>query len=203
MKILYLLTFLFFIMTGFSQPAKDSLLAKDHQQVNDVLGLVCYLDRCASTLESKSKEELATIYFLKYYKDIILKNNKVENIDINQYLGYLNSTEPANTREFCNNVYSKNIETIIKITNKYGYPSRARMISGGYTKQNYASMYYITRSNDYDKQLKLIFKDEHKVGNIPDQEYYHFKFIIKRKRIMTDNDIEWLEKKAGIKIRYN
>ena len=200
MKQLVLLIVLLVFSSGYSQPAKDSLLAKNHQKVDEKLFVAHYLDECAFKYFMKSKQEKAQNNFSRYFREIVVGYNPVPSINISEYLGYKNGEEPKDSEAFCDVVFNKNIETIMQLTKEYGYPSWERMRAGGYTTFHYSSMIFIIRSSDYDKRLKPIFKHENAVGNLSEKEYNHFKFIIKRKKILTNDDIKWLEEKAGVKM---
>jgi len=203
MKQLYIFIVLLCSASGFCQPVKDSLLEADKQKVSDLLHMANYLDNCALTYFLKPTDEKIKMSFSRFYKEIVVGYNPVPSINISEYLGYKNDVEPINSDAFCDIVSGKNLESLILITETYGYPSFERMRSGGRKDLHSANMICIMRNEDFDKKLKTIFKIENKVGNLSDKEYNHFKFIMKRKKVMTEDDVKWLEKNAGVVMKFN
>jgi len=201
MKQLYIVLLLLFSAHAFCQPEKDALLEADNLKVDEMITMAQYLDRCAANYFIKPAEEKANMGFSRYYREIVIGYSTVPSFNIPEYLGYKDGAEPLNNDAFMDAVYSTNIEMLLTVTDKYGYPSCERMRAGAFKKATCGSMIFIMRSDAYDKKLKAIFKRENKLGNLSDKEYNHFKFIMKRKKMITDADIEWLEKNAGVKMR--
>ena len=201
MKHLYFCVILLCSVAGFSQPEKDALLEADNLKVDEMITMAQYLDRCAANYFIKPPEEKAKMGFSRYYREIVIGYSPVPSYNIAEYLGYKVGTEPINNEVFMDAVCSKNIEMLLTVTEKYGYPSCERMRACAFKKATCGSMIFIMRSDAYDKKLKAIFKRENKLGNLSDKEYNHFKFIIKRKKMITDADIKWLEENAGVKMR--
>lgn len=130
MKQVYLIIILLLSIIAYSQPAKDSLLHEDRVLVSQQFILMYHLDKCATSYYLKDKKEraLSELRFTQFYDDSIVGTNPVPEINISTYLGFKNVTDvPVSWKDFISRVYDNIILTLINLTEKYGYPSKARM----------------------------------------------------------------------------
>jgi len=196
MKQLYLLIILLLSLIAYSQPAKDSLLRLDRVSVSKQFILMYHLDKCAKSYYLKDKKEraLSELRFTQFYNDSIIGTNPVPEVSISKYLGFKNETDiPVNWKDFISRAYDNTILTLLSLTEKYGYPSKARMNTEAGDRFSYATMFLATYAPKYDKQLKKLFKQEYKAGNISEKEYELFRLVIKRKTTMTKADLDLMK----------
>ena len=164
--------------TCFSQPAKDSLLAKDYKQVEARLILMHYLDRTAINYFAQHPEATKNgkdADFILYYNNEVVNKNPALQVPVSDYLGYT-ASQPENSVEFIDRVAQKNIASLVSITEKYGYPSPQRIKINFEDKKNLLAVIFVSRINKIDKKLKKLMKTELKLGNISSNEYENFRF---------------------------
>ena len=193
---LLLLTF----CSAFGQPAKDVLLAQDHYEITENIKLMAYLDSISMSYYTTYKTPGRTgddKSFYRFYTDSIVKNNPTKN-SIPDFLGYKGFEAPMTWDQFGTRVGVKNLEMLMSIIEKYGYPGFDRVKPYYGISKRRSPGTFITRNKKFDKQLKPMLKRERKLGNISEKEYEFLKFILERKKEMTAKDIERLNKKDVI-----
>lgn len=193
MKRPFFFSLLLFSLSAVCQPAKDSLLHRDRDALSQKLQLMAYLDKAATRqLYNNAVPQDA---FAAYYRDSIVPNNPVPQMDIGQYLGFADGQIPPHSG-FTALVYRKNLLGLITITEKYGYPSTSRIKAG-----KISPLTFIIRTYEFDARLKKLLKQEYKLGNITEKEYYNIKMMLRRKTL-TEEDVKNLEKRGGAKMDF-
>jgi hypothetical protein len=204
MKYLFTGLLLFLWAFAYSQPAKDSLLAQDHVAVEQQVKLMSYLERVTMryyTEMTKDQQAKSDENFYRYYLDTIVKNSPVSFTTIPQFLGYTGNEAPMKWKQFVDRVAVKNLDALIAITKKYGYLSGKRLKDYN-MPYHFSSLTFVLREDGRDKELKKLFKQEVKAGNMSDEEYQFFIFILKRKNEITPTDVKWLDKHAKAKMHF-
>lgn len=107
-------------------------------------------------------------------------------MDIPTYLGYAEGYEPEQWLDFVVPVYKKNIESVLALSEKYGYITSLRINKYDEHANIYAP-FYMGRISDYDKQLIKMAKREVRRDNMPQSEYDMLTHLIKNreKRIVS------------------
>lgn len=159
-----------------------------------------YLDSIAILQYSITIEQAAQSdkSFYRYYMDSVVAKNPASFTTVPVFLGYTGYSAPMSWEQFRNRVSAKNLDEIINFTKKYGYLSPKRMKSL-MLPDHFSTITFIISEDSRDKELKRLFKKEYKAGNIPESEYEFFKFIVERKKVLTNYDVKQLDKK-GIKL---
>lgn len=204
MKTIIFALFLLLSVPAFSQPEKDSLLAKDFNLVQEKLKLMHYLDKVTTEHLTMVNNEGFTNddkTFPYYFSRQIVRNNPALSIDVKEYLT-LDSKEyvPTDWKNFLSTVYAKNMQSLVELTAKYGYLSADRIKKYSGDDKIAGNVIFAVRSNKYDKQFKKMLKQEYKLGNISLKEYEQFKFFFQRKSSLTKSEINELENKTGNKV---
>jgi hypothetical protein len=124
------------------------------------------------------KAKKADNNFINYYNSVIVANNPVPAVTISEYLGYTNNELPRTAAEFIERVAGSNINSLISIIEKYGYPSSKRIMVTMEAKENTMASIFVSRTDKGDDKLKKLIKPELKNGNISEKEYDTLKFFI-------------------------
>lgn len=204
MKHFYLLVLFVATSLCYSQSQKDALLAQDSKKIESQLRLMEYLNKAARqyfTMTDAQRAD-ANATFNKFYTDSIAANNPSTDVTVSEYLEYKEHETPLEWREFATRVFFKNMETLLVLTQKYGYLSPARL-KPHIPNLNFSTVTHLAQESAYDKPFRALVKSEYKVGNIPEKEYQLLLFMLKRKKEITPKDAEQLEKNAGVKIISN
>jgi len=176
MKKIALSVFLLISLLAFGQPAKDSLLVKDHAQVEARLKLMHYLDTAVlKHFTSITKKEIVEGEGLAYFYKKLVANSPVVWPSVAEYLGYTNGFS-SNSNDFLNNLYKKNLDELIFITKLYGYPSSER-IKIEVDRKCVLAVVFMARTDYKFKEVKKLLKSEIRIGNISQKEYDVFAYI--------------------------
>ncbi len=196
--VFFIIISLLFSSSCFAQAEKDSLLLVDKDVIMQKLDLMFYLDEVGMefwTMPGDEYRAKSNKKFPYYFINTIVRNNPTS-INLKEYLGFdFKEFKPITWEDYLNAAYEKNITEFLALTKKYGFLSNERLnrSKDGKTK---SLVTFLTRNSSLDGAIKRLLKKEKKIGNISEKEYEHFKFILKRKRMITNEDIAELEKKG-------
>lgn len=138
--------------------------------------------------------------FLYYLKKNIIATNPVPSIDVLKYLEiYIQKDIPTDWQTFAAKVNNANAKSLLEITNKYGYPSKDRIIKyiGFYDLPN-LSLNFAIRKNRYFEELKKVLKNEVKLGNMNKGEYDLFIAMDNREALPTNEMLKLSKGKINI-----
>ncbi len=140
-----------------------------------------YLDTVAMKLMvmagNDDEREKYSTDFKSYYTEDILKNNDMLTSYVYSYFG---KYKPKSRQNFIDFVFEKNAEELIKITEKYGYPSLKRIKISLEDGDIFNPLNFTIRKNSHDKKLLRLFKKENATGNMPDADYNAFKILFQK-----------------------
>ena len=187
-QILFILSLLFSI-PSFSQVEKDSLFKNNAVLIYNTLKVMHYLERAAMEYYLMTeKDRIRTGQnFHEYLQTNIIATNPVPDVDLLRYLEiYLQKDIPQDWNTFMSKVNNANAKMLLAITDKYGYPSKARVekYAGAYNLPN-ASVIFGIRPNRYYKEMTKMLKKAHKSGDLPDHDYTLFLAIGGHEAIST------------------
>lgn len=177
------LTLIILIITSSSycvaQSNKDVLLDRDHEQVIERLKFMNYLSDISMKLKATLKKDSSLFNFPDYYRDSIVGNNPILELDISSYLDYKENKIPTSVEIFIDRVYEKNAFTLFNIIRGYGYPSTSRL--NKFEKIDpYRATFIITMASDKWKHILYpIIEEQNKLGNMTELEYTFCKVAFK------------------------